>query len=423
MLQIIHPQDPQWQKIRQRSAANREDAAAIVRKIIQTVQEQGDQALLDYARQFDRVELSPDDLLISQAEIDQAYATVEPDFLQSIRQAKANIEKYHQQQKQNSWFAPETDGTILGQMIQPLQRVGVYVPGGKASYPSSVLMNVIPAKVAGVPEIVMVTPPSFSPYTLVTAVEAGVTEIYRVGGAQAIAALAYGTQSIARVDKITGPGNFFVMLAKQQVYGQVDIDMLAGPSEILIVADATAKPQAVAADLLSQAEHDEMAAAVLLTWDRDLAEKVQKAVEDELQALSRREIAAASLDNYGAIVLVQDLEEALALANAYAPEHLELLLAHPFEHLGKIKAAGAVFLGGYSPEPVGDYWAGPNHVLPTGGTARFYSPLGVDAFLKRTSVIAYSQAALNQAASGIIKLAETEGLTAHARAVQVRMED
>ncbi len=423
MIRIIAPQDPHWQKIRQRSTASQDEAAAAVRKIIQTVREQGDQALLDYARQFDRVELSKADLSISQAEIEQAYTVVEPEFLQAIRQAKANIEKYHQQQKQNSWFLPEDDGTLMGQMVQPLQRVGVYVPGGKASYPSSVLMNVIPAKVAGVPEIVMVTPPSFSPYTLVTAAEAGVTEIYRVGGAQAIAALAYGTETIARVDKVTGPGNFFVMLAKQQVYGQVDIDMLAGPSEILIIADRTAQPKTIAADLLSQAEHDEMAAAVLLTWDRSLAEEVQKAVDEELKSLPRQEIAASSVENYGAIVLVRDLEEALALANAYAPEHLELLVEQPFAQLGRIKAAGAVFLGSYSPESVGDYWAGSNHVLPTGGTARFYSPLGVDAFVKKTSVIAYSQTALQKAASGIVKLAETEGLTAHARAVQVRMED
>lgn len=427
MLRIIDAFDASLEKIMKRSSFEKEEAMLLVKDIIKNVQENGDQAILEYTLKFDKIKMEAKDLLVLDSEIKEAYKKVDEEFISSIRLAIANIEAYHKHQSQNSWFLPKEDGSVLGQLIKPLARVGVYVPGGKASYPSSVLMNVIPAKVAGVKEIVMVTPPSkdgfLSPHTLVAAIEAGVTEIYKVGGAQAIGALAYGTKTIRAVDKITGPGNFYVMLAKQQVYGQVDIDMLAGPSEILIVASDKANPQYVAADLLSQAEHDEMAASILLTWDKELAFKVQKAVDEQLRALPRRDIAQKALDDYGAIILVSDVDEALKMANAYAPEHLELILEEPFKYLGRVEAAGAVFLGDYSPEPVGDYWAGPNHVLPTSGTARFYSPLGVDAFLKRTSVIYYTKEALNKASSGIVKLAQMEGLDAHANSIKVRMED
>ncbi len=427
MIRILAAGDPAIQGLLKRVPEGREAAWVAVQDIIQAVKTKGDEAICQFALQFDRVEMKPSALLIKPEEIDEAYTLVDEAFLQAIRTAAANIKAYHRKQCQNSWFDTQDQGSIVGQLVQPLARVGIYVPGGKASYPSSVLMNAIPAKVAGVEEIVMVTPPTkdgaVNPFTLVAAKEAGVDKIYRVGGAQAVAALAYGTETIEPVDKITGPGNFYVTLAKQQVYGQVDIDMLAGPSEILVIADQTATPSYVAADMLSQAEHDEMAAAILITPDQSLAQQVQEELQQQLAHLPRKEIASKSLQQYGAIILVSHLKEALDLANAYGPEHLELMIAEPFQWLGMVKAAGAVFLGPYSPEPVGDYWAGPNHVLPTGGTARFYSPLGVDAFLKRTSVISYTKSALNQAGPGIIKLAEMEGLDAHARAIKVRIQD
>ncbi len=426
MIRIFQKGDPALKGLMERNPAGREEAFAGVAEIIKMVRRDGDQALCRYAAEFDRVEIKPADIKVGPQEIEQAYRLVDGEFLDSLRLALSNIEKYHRRQAVNSWFDTDGDGTILGQMVAPLARVGIYVPGGKASYPSSVLMNAIPAKVAGIPEIVMVTPPGrdgkINPHTLVAAAEAGVDEIYRVGGAQAIAALAYGTESIKPVVKITGPGNLYVTLAKQQVYGRVDIDMLAGPSEVLVVADSGANPRFIAADLLSQAEHDEMAAGVLITPDQDLARAVRDELERQLAELDRRETAARSVRDYGAIIITGNIEEAIDLANEYAPEHLELMLSDPFSWLGRVRAAGAVFLGQYSPEPVGDYLAGPNHVLPTGGTARFYSPLGVDAFIKRTSVISYTRPALERVAANIIKLAGVEGLDAHARAVKVRID-
>jgi len=427
LIRILKAGDPALKGIMNRHSVGREEAAARVAGIIKAVRAEGDQALCRFAAEFDRVELKPAGLPVAAEEIEAAYRQVDDEFLNSLSLAAKNIEKFHRRQVVNSWFETGEDGIIVGQLVHPLARVGIYVPGGKASYPSSVLMNAIPARVAGVPEIVMVTPPgrdgSINPFTLVAAAEAGVSEIYRAGGAQAVAALAFGTQTIRRVDKITGPGNLYVTLAKQQVYGTVDIDMLAGPSEVLVVADAGADPGYIAADLLSQAEHDEMAAGILITPDEHLAGVVAVELERQLAGLSRSGTAARSVEDYGAIIITGDIDEAVELANEYAPEHLELMLADPFQWLGKIRAAGAVFLGQYSPEPVGDYLAGPNHVLPTSGTARFYSPLGVDAFIKKTSVISYTRPALERAAGSIIKLAEVEGLDAHANAVKIRIKD
>lgn len=395
--------------------------------IIEAVRERGDAALIEFAAKFDRAGLNRENLRVSVAEIDAAYTRVTPEFLAALKRAKDSIEAFHRKQLRQSWLEPDEAGSVVGQVIRPLERVGIYVPGGTAAYPSSVLMNAIPAKVAGVKEIVMVTPvkegSEVTPEVLVAAREAGVSEIYKVGGAQAVAALAYGTETIKKVDKITGPGNIYVTLAKKAVYGQVDIDMLAGPSEILVVADRGADPAYVAADLLSQAEHDVLASAVLITDSQELLERVMPELEDQLKRLPRREIAAKSLRDYGAAILVQSLEEAIALANRFAPEHLELMIEDPFRYLGRVNNAGAVFLGKYSPEPLGDYFAGPNHVLPTGGTARFYSPLNVDTFTKKMSVIAYSGESLRRAAEDVILLAETEGLDAHAAAIKVRMKE
>lgn len=426
MIRIFKAGDPALKGIISRHSAGREEAAVRVAGIIRAVRAEGDQALCRLTGEFDRVELEPAGLPVAAEEIAAAYRQVDDEFLSSLRLAAKNIEEFHRRQLVNSWFETGADGIIVGQLVQPLARAGIYVPGGKASYPSSVLMNAIPARVAGVPEIVMVTPPGrdggINPYTLVVAAEAGVSEIYRAGGAQAVAALAYGTQTIRRVDKITGPGNLYVTLAKQQVYGAVDIDMLAGPSEVLVVADTGADPAYIAADLLSQAEHDEMAAGICITPDEQLAGAVAEELERQLASLSRSRTAARSVEDYGAVIITKSIAEAVELANDYAPEHLELMLADPFHWLGKVRAAGAVFLGPYSPEPVGDYLAGPNHVLPTGGTARFYSPLGVDAFIKRTSVISYTRPALERVAGNIIKLAEVEGLDAHANAVRIRIK-
>lgn len=395
-------------------------------EILKNVRERGNEAVLEYTSRFDKAELTPETLRVSQGEIEAAYRAIDPDVLPALQKARDNIAAYHEKQLQKSWFDPEEDGTILGQLIMPLERVGIYVPGGTASYPSSVLMNAVPAKVAGVKEIVMVAPPTaggrIDPYSIVAANEAGVTEIYRVGGAQAVAALAYGTETIRKVDLITGPGNIYVTLAKKMVYGLVNIDMLAGPSEILIIADASADPVYVAADLLSQAEHDVLASAVLLTPSGELANAVKAEVERQVGYLSRKEILAASLRDYSAIIVAKDMEEAIAMANTYAPEHLELAVDKPFEILGQIKNAGAVFMGHYTAEPVGDYYAGPNHVLPTGGTARFYSPLNVDTFMKKTSIISYSRQRLAAVGSDIVKLAKVEGLDAHANSVQVRLD-
>lgn len=401
---------------------------ATVAEIVAAVRREGDAALLRYTAQFDKVELKPGELRVTEAEIAAAYDKVEPDFLSALRQAAANITAFHEKQKRSSWMDVQPDGTMLGMAIRPLKRVGLYVPGGKAAYPSSVLMNVLPAKVAGVPEIVMVTPPStggragIDPYILVAAAEAGVTEMYRVGGAQAIAALAYGTESIPAVDKICGPGNIYVALAKRAVFGAVDIDSIAGPSEIVVLADDTADPRHVAADMLSQAEHDAMASAVLVTASRKLAEAVRDELAKQLAGLPRRDIAARSLADHGAILLAASRQEAIDTVNRLAPEHLEIITGTPLEDAGLIENAGAVFLGPWSSEPVGDYFAGPNHILPTNGTARFASPLSVDDFVKKTSLIFYSRRALQDSARHIAALARAEGLEAHARAVEIRLE-
>ncbi|RKP49794.1 histidinol dehydrogenase [Cohnella endophytica] len=401
---------------------------AAVKEIVEAVRLEGDAALLRYTAAFDKTELTPDRLRVTAEEIQGAYSHVEPDFLDALRQAAANIKAFHEKQKRGTWVDVQPDGTMLGMVLRPLKRVGLYVPGGKAAYPSSVLMNVIPAKVAGVPEIVMVTPPStggkegIDPYILVAAAEAGVTEMYRVGGAQAVAALAYGTASIPAVDKICGPGNIYVALAKRAVYGAVDIDSIAGPSEIVVLADDSADPRYIAADMLSQAEHDEMASAVLVTPSQALADAVAAELERQVATLPRVEIARSSLEQHGAIIVVDSLDEGLDVVNKLAPEHLEVMTEDPLELLGRIETAGAIFLGPYSSEPVGDYFAGPNHILPTNGTARFSSPLNVDDFLKKSSLIRYSKNALFRDAAGIATLARHEGLEAHARAVEIRLE-
>lgn len=402
---------------------------AAVAEIVAAVKAEGDAALLRYTEAFDRVRLDASELRVTEAEIQAAYDRVEPAFLEALRRAAANIAAFHEKQKRQSWIDVQPDGTMLGMSLRPLARVGLYVPGGKAAYPSSVLMNVLPAKVAGVPQIAMVTPPAtggregIDPYILVAAAEAGVTEMYRVGGAQAVAALAYGTASIPAVDKICGPGNIYVALAKRAVFGAVDIDSIAGPSEIVVLADDTADARYVAADMLSQAEHDEMASAMLVTPSERLAREVEAELARQVATLPRREIAERSLAQYGAILTVSDLAEGIAVVNKLAPEHLEIMTEDPLDLLGRIENAGAIFLGPYSSEPVGDYFAGPNHILPTNGTARFSSPLNVDDFVKKSSLIRYSREALLRDAAGIATLARHEGLEAHARAVEIRMKE
>lgn len=415
-------------KLERESEYGSPEQNAAVKEIVDAVRREGDAALLRYTERFDGVKLSPGELRVTPEEISAAYDRVEPEFLTALRQAAANITAFHEKQKRSSWMDVQPDGTMLGIAIRPLKRVGLYVPGGKAAYPSSVLMNVLPAKVAGVPEIVLVTPPAtggkegIDPYILVAAAEAGVTEMYRVGGAQAVAALAYGTASIPAVDKICGPGNIYVALAKRAVFGAVDIDSIAGPSEIVVLADDSADPRYVAADLLSQAEHDEMASAVLVTPSQQLAQAVAAELERQVATLPRVAIARASLEQYGAILTVADLAEGVTVVNKLAPEHLEVITEDPLALLGSIENAGAIFLGAYSSEPVGDYFAGPNHILPTNGTARFSSPLNVDDFLKKSSLIRYSREALLRDAAGIATLARHEGLEAHARAVEIRLE-
>ncbi|WP_213517626.1 histidinol dehydrogenase [Paenibacillus montaniterrae] len=400
---------------------------AAVQQIVAAVKAEGDAALLRFTEQFDRVKLSSEQLRVTDEEIQAAYAQVDEAFLLAIREAADNIRRFHEKQLRNSWMDLAEDGTMLGQIMRPLKRVGVYVPGGKAAYPSSVLMNVIPAQVAGVPEIVMVTPPAtggtegIDPYILVAAAEAGVKELYRVGGAQAVAALAYGTESIAPVDKICGPGNIYVALAKRSVYGVVDIDSIAGPSEIVVLADDSADPAYIAADLLSQAEHDEMASAILVTASEKLAQAVIAEVDSQLASLPRYEIAKASIEQYGAVLLVASLEEGIKVVNQLAPEHLEIMTVDPMSQLSYIENAGAIFLGPYSSEPVGDYFAGPNHIIPTNGTARFSSPVNVDDFLKKSSMILYSKQALLANGHKIMTLARHEGLEGHARAIEVRL--
>jgi histidinol dehydrogenase len=410
-----------------RSPNQYEAYAETVNQIIEDVRVRKDQALFDYTKRFDQADLNAATIRVTEEEIKEAYSLIDPSVLEVIKKAAANIETYHAKQKQYSWFDSDPRGIILGQKVTPINSVGVYVPGGKAAYPSSVLMNVIPAKVAGVERIAMVTPPDKDGKiycgTLVAAKEAGVTEIYKVGGAQAVAALAHGTSCIKKVDKIVGPGNIYVALAKKAVYGHVSIDSIAGPSEILVIADGTANPRYVAADLLSQAEHDELASAILITTSREVAEQVSIEVDQFTKQLSRKDIISKSLDNYGYILLADNLSEAVETANEIASEHLEIITKDPFSVMTKIKNAGAIFLGEYSSEPLGDYFAGPNHVLPTNGTAKFFSPLSVDDFIKKSSIISYSREALEPIYPDIVKFANAEGLTAHANSIAVRFED
>lgn len=395
--------------------------------IVEAVKLQGDQALFKFTKEHDKVDVDATNVRVTEEEIQAAYHKVEQEFIVALREAAIQIRSFHEKQLRQSWIDLQPNGTMLGQIFRPLKRVGVYVPGGKAAYPSSVLMNVIPAQVAGVPEIVMVTPPAtggtegIDPYILVAAAEAGVKELYRVGGAQAIAALAYGTESIKPVDKITGPGNIYVALAKRLVFGAVSIDSIAGPSEIVVLADETANAKYVAADLLSQAEHDEMASAILVTPSRQLAEEVAAEVENQLKTLPRHDIARASIDNYGAVLLTESLQEGIDVVNRLAPEHLEIMTKDAMSVVNYIENAGAIFVGDYSSEPVGDYFAGPNHILPTNGTARFSSPVNVDDFLKKSSLINYSKDALLANGNHIMTLARHEGLEGHARAIEARL--
>ncbi|MBR0085613.1 MAG: histidinol dehydrogenase, partial [Lachnospiraceae bacterium] len=407
-------------KLLKRSTDNYRDYEDIVAGIIADVRERGDAALFEYTKKFDGVDLDKESLLVTEEEIQAAYQSVDSRFIEVVRRSRDNIRAFHEKQKRTSFIDTSAEGRILGQKITPLYRTGVYVPGGKAAYPSSVLMNIVPARVAGVNEIIMVSPPdrncngNINPRTLVAANEAGAEKIYKVGGAQAVAALAYGTESIPRVDKITGPGNIFVAMAKKAVYGHVGIDSIAGPSEILVIADETADPVYAAADLLSQAEHDELASAIMITTSEELAAAVNTEIDGFLKKLSRSGIIRKSLENYGHIFIAESLDEAVEAANEIASEHLEILTKDPFEVMTKIRNAGAIFLGPYSSEPLGDYFAGPNHVLPTNGTARFFSPLSVDDFIKKSSIIYYSRSELEKAADDIIDFAQAEGLTAHA---------
>lgn len=398
-------------------------AAQIVDRIVGEVRQDGDAAVIKYTKLIDRTEFTPEEFLVTEAEYEAAYEEADPEVVASLKKAAENVRQYHQEQKPNSWMTYRDHGSILGQSVIPLDRVGIYVPGGTAAYPSSVIMNAMPAVVAGVREIIMMVPPKngkINPYVLVAAKEAGVSKIFKIGGAQAIAAMAFGTETIPRVDKITGPGNIFVTLAKKAVYGHCDIDMLAGPSEILIVADKTADPAYTAADMLSQAEHDMLASSIVITDSAELAGKVAEEAEKQLKKLPREEITRASLDRNGLIIVTEDIMQAVELANVSAPEHMEILTEQPFQLLPYVRHAGAVFLGAYSPEPLGDYFAGPNHVLPTGGTARYYSVLNVETFMKRTSIISYTQAQLDAVSDDVIRLAEAEGLQAHANAVRLR---
>lgn len=401
------------------------DVQEKVNAIVADIRANGDKALFEYTKKFDGFDLTSENIKVTKEEIEEAYTKVDAELIEVIRKSAKRIADFHQKQKLNSWLEPNKNGEMLGQLIRPLENVGVYVPGGKAAYPSSVLMNIIPAKVAGVDNIYMTTPPNkegkVNPTTIVAADIAGVDVIYKVGGAQAVAALAFGTESVAKVDKIVGPGNIFVALAKRSVYGYVNIDSVAGPSEILVIADESANPVFVAADLLSQAEHDELASAILITTSNELAEQVQLEVDKQSKVLERREIIEKSLDNYGAIILVDSYEEACEISNKVAPEHMEICTKEPFALLPNIQNAGAIFLGHYTPEPLGDYMAGPNHVLPTGGTARFFSPLSIDDYIKKSSIISFSEDALKNLGEDVIKFANAEGLTAHANSVKVRL--
>lgn len=409
-----------------RSPASYGEYEGRVADIVNAVRERGDDAVFEFTKRFDKAKLTAESIRVTEDELQEAYAQISAELLDVMRKALINIRSYHEKQKRYSWFDSQPNGTMLGQKVTPLAKVGVYVPGGKAVYPSSVLMNIVPAKAAGVGKIVMTTPcgkdGKVNPNTLVAAHEAGADEIYKVGGAQAIAALAFGTESIPKVDKIVGPGNIYVALAKKAVYGHVSIDSIAGPSEILVLADESADPRFVAADLLSQAEHDEMASAILITTNEELARRVSEEIDKFMEVLSRREIILKSLDNYGYILLADTMEEAIEAANEIASEHLEIVTKEPFQVMTKIQNAGAIFIGEYSSEPLGDYFAGPNHVLPTNGTAKFFSPLSVDDFVKKSSVIYYSREALEPVHKDIITFAEAEQLTAHANSIRVRFE-
>lgn len=418
--------DSLLENLLKRSPSNYGQYEQTVNEIIADVRARKDQALFEYTSRFDKCELTKETIKVTEEEIEEAYAAISPEFIEVMKKSAHNIRSFHEKQLHSSWIIPKDDGTILGQKILPIAISGVYVPGGKAAYPSSVLMNVLPAKVAGVSRIIMTTPPGadgkVNPGTLVAAHIAGVDEIYKAGGAQAIAAMAFGTESIPRVDKITGPGNIFVALAKKACFGYVSIDSIAGPSEILVLADETANSRYVAADLLSQAEHDEMASAILITTSMELAKKVSEQVAAFTEKLERKEIIQKSLDHYGYILVAENMDQAIETANEIASEHLEILTRDPYEVMTKIKNAGAIFLGEYSSEPLGDYFAGPNHILPTNGTARFFSPLNVDDFMKKTSIISYSRQALEKVHKDIELFAQKEGLTAHANSIKVRFE-
>lgn len=412
--------------LKRRSPASYTEYENTVNDIISNVRENGDKALFEYTEKFDKCVITKDTIKVTRDEIEAAYKKLDPEFIEVMKKSAANIREFHEKQKRESWFTTKPDGSILGQRVLPVEISGVYVPGGKAAYPSSVLMNVVPAKVAGVERIVMVTPPqkdgSLNAGTLVAADIAGVTEVYKVGGAQAIAAMAFGTESIPKVDKITGPGNIFVALAKKACFGHVSIDSIAGPSEILVIADETANPKWVAADLLSQAEHDEMASAILVTTSEEIAKQVSEEIDKFVEVLERKEIIQKSLDNYGYAFVAETMDDAIEAANAIASEHCEIITANPFEVMTKVKNAGALFLGHYSSEPLGDYFAGPNHILPTNQTARFFSPLSVDDFVKKTSIIAYSEEGLRAVYKDVERFAKEEGLTAHANSITVRFE-
>jgi histidinol dehydrogenase len=414
----------EMKRIINRGETATEEVSVAVKSVVDRVRKEGDPAVLEYTEKFDKAKLTLRDIRVSPDEIRNAYAKVETRKVEALKLAAHNIRAFHEKQKMSSWVSQEADGVILGQLARPIRSVGIYVPGGKACYPSSVLMNVIPAKVAGVEQLVMCSPApggELNPYILVAADIAGVNEIYKIGGAQAVAAMAYGTATIPRVDKIVGPGNIYVATAKRYVFGQVDIDMIAGPSEILVIADHTANPAFVASDLLSQAEHDELASSILITTSREIAEKVDAEVERQLAGLVRKEIARKAIDRFGAIVVSPSLQESAEIANSIAPEHLELAVEKPFELLSLIKNAGAIFLGHYTPEPVGDYIAGPNHVLPTGGTARFFSPLSTDSFMKKSSLIFYTKEGLDKVGEAVMQIADVEGLEAHGNTIRVRM--
>lgn len=423
-MKIITDKKQVIDEVLNRSQFELEEVNQRVKEVLDNIKKNGDKALFEYTEKFDGVKL--DALKVSQEEIEEAYNSIDKELLESLQKAHDNIKKFHQRQVQNSFLTNDVNGVIVGQAVNPIEKVGIYVPGGTAPLPSTVLMNAVPAKVAGVNEIVMTTPPAkngkINPVILAAAKIAGVDKIFKLGGAQAVGALAFGSESVPRVYKIVGPGNIYVAMAKKQVYGSVDIDMVAGPSEVLVIADEKANPRFIAADLLSQAEHDTLACSILLTPSKEVAEKVAKEVDLQLSKLSRNEIAKQSIENYGRIVITENMDEAINLANEIAPEHLELSVENPFDYLSRIKNAGAIFLGEYSPEPLGDYFAGPNHTLPTSGTAKFASPLSVDAFIKKSSIIYYTREALAKVKDDVVRIAESETLTAHANSIKVRFE-